>query len=523
MREVMAKLFLFLIHLFVVCQASALVRGASNLPLSEIERAQANKIRTVLSHYIYTLERPVTTFHYQSNWGQTGGGPTDLNTFINSSQNWGSGFFDLNMIGGDGVGPGHYVATDLTGSRSFGHDHPEVYVTVIKPTAKIIDGRRTIGNRIAVLKSVQRALRCETISYAHGHPEQSESAPSEGSLETWLAYFRKSPTTSCRKVFIQAVAELDISAILYSYSSANEFANCRHSRGEALSIISSDAFDLNQVAYFSDVKSFDPNQIGGFLKGLYNEGMQDYSLRGSWSDSMEKIPASLGNMSFKTRDYENWKASFIYKCGSQWKNESGDFPFGDTVYKLKDKEISFLKYKLTRAFYKKMQNHYFSINLMRGYLKITAGLAGVTPDVWTAAYKRFNDYSNSDNTKRLRETAKTLGEEFTGKNMTYGGTYLNLIEQFQKAPNSTFQGLAKMGIGPRLGFMVMNDTLQSLGAAPLVTRELLSDNVDDYSTLATRNKAAYVSYLRGCLNVYLDEKVTADQIMSGPCGLVKIE
>src|SRR6185312_12636192 len=96
-----------------------------------------------------------------------------------------------------------------------------------------------------------------------------------------------------RKVFIQAVAELNVSAILYTYNSANELRNCRNGRGEAFLVLSPDAYYAYELAYFGKDKAIDPMGIGGYVKRLYKEGLDDYAVAYEAAGLKETMPESL--------------------------------------------------------------------------------------------------------------------------------------------------------------------------------------------------------------------------------------
>ena len=281
------------------------------------------------------------------------------------------------------MGPGHYVSTDLTGSRTFGGTtDPQVYVTVLKQSARILDVRQILDQDNA-FKAAQRFFGCSA-SQIYGSKPESDSAssgPNDQTLEGWVAFFRNSPTSSCRKVIIQALANLDIGAILYTYNSARYLLHCRHNRGEALVIIQSSAFDPQQIAYFSSAnKFFDPLHTGGFLKQLYEEGLQDY-LQVSYWTADTNIPAAFLSFQTDNSSYEAWKQSHIYKCGPAWKSETSTEMDIEKLYEASDRDLNYLTIQVTRGYNRKFSHSNFRADLqllrLRGFNQMMARLAQV--------------------------------------------------------------------------------------------------------------------------------------------------
>jgi hypothetical protein len=533
----MVRVLIYVLSVLVPASpVSALAPRASKLSLTAKEQAQANKIRALLSKYVYTLNRELMTFHYQTADTPDSYRPADLNEIKRASETWGEDFFNPESVGNDMIGPGHYVSTDLIGARTFGGEaDPQLYVTVIKPNAKILDGREELEEGEAIFKGVQKELNCLESSEGPEEPLK-DIALSRASLEEWLGAFRNSPTESCRKVIIQAIAALEVDAILYFYGAANEFANCRHNRNEALSIISGNAFYKNKIAYFSNDKAFDPNRVGGFLKRLYDEGLKDYNLLMNLDESMEKGPDSLSALNSNVADYENWKANSIYKCGPMWKNENIKFSYGEWFYTAKDREILKLKYRVARARSKKIKDSadysiYLDFEQMRGYLEMTARLAGVSLEVWTAAINKYNqedeDPEDPDYIKGKNELATILGEKsppdstFKMSSRERYEKMFGLLKTLNVNPALAFAGFRKLGFGPRMTLLSLNGILMAVNGVPFVTGVLPLNSLVNYSSLVKANKAAYISYLQDCLRQYQDEQLSKEEIAAGSCGVME--
>ena len=522
------KYFMLLSYLFITLPVHALTAGYNRFNLTETEIAETAKLRDFLSKHTYSLDRELFTFHYQRGSADGNGEPTDLLSLTNASQSWGAGFFNTDFAS-DMLGPGHYVSTDLFGSRAFGGDsNPTVIVTVLKPEARILDARQVLGSELSSVKSVYKSLNC-AMPKGEQLGAENDSSPAGNSLDTWVRLFRLSTTESCRRVIIQALAELDVTAILYSYSASQTLNDCRDDRQEAFNIISSSAFQPNQVAYFSNFKSLDPNSVGGHLKRLYDEGLKDNNNGIDIPESMEPPPLSIVNLKVSEVEYEKWKAKSIYKCGKQWKNErSGAY---SALPKLKDKEVFSLRQLARKAFKKKLGiNSYQELDfqMMRGFLKMSAELAGVPFEHWVSGLESYLNYSNPDIKARLRETAKALGENFDGNrfpdqaNPSAIENLFELVSLVKTRPHLAFEGLEKyMGMGPKTTLLFLNNFITQLRGVPFVTGELPLASGKNYSQWLSKNRQAYVIYLKACLDQYSNPQVTLEQINEGNCGVVK--
>lgn len=526
---------------FSIYPGSAATYGSTHLSLSPGEQEAVDKIRTLLSKYTYTLDRELATFHYQTAESADSYRPGDWSEIARSSKNWGLGFFNPAFVGGDMAGPGHYVATDVTGSRIFGGaNDPQLYVTVLKPNAKILDGRQYFDQNDKVFSEVQKIFNCADNTKNSQPLSIENSIPTNTSILDWVRHFRNSSVESCRKVIIQVVSDLDVVAILYPYSSSNELDDCRDDRGEALSIISPDAFDVNQLAYFSKQKSFDPNHIGGFLNRLYDEGIQDLEgmIRGAREEDLAK-PASISNFHSELADYEEWKSNHIYKCGEEWKRESVvSNPFMNIFKELKDRKIESLKRQLKRAFssrYLKEQptgDFNFEVELMKGYHQMTSRVAGVPYSIWIEAVRTFNDSDSEPNSnfnitlqkiKRILGADSIGGPEFDFNDIEIQKEFMLLLTKLQTKPNFVFAEFAKMGLDPRVALLLVNNALVSLGSVPILAGSLPTSNEVNYQALWEKNRMIYISYLKGCLAQYEDRQVPMDQIRSGSCGLIELK
>lgn len=510
---------------------------ANNLQLTQQERTAANKLKELLEKYTYKLGRELTTFHYQTANNSDSYRPTSLEDLRRSATYWGLGFHNVNLVTGDMMGPGHYVATDASGSRSFGGStDPQLYVAVIKPDAVLLDARFVNGENFQEIQRLQDTWQCEANGNFTGASD-IESYGSGKSLSKLFPNFRNSSIESCRKIIIQALIDLKVTAILYDYIASNELDNCRHSRGEALSIISPDAVDINQVAYFSDKMSFDPHHIGAFLKQLYIEGMRDYSILSSFSSDpkSQEMPKSLVSLNSDNSSYEKWKAQSIYKCGPiLWNNEKSEGQFSDLVYKLKVYEISYLGYLLSNAYSIKFagkSNSYFEAHQMRGFNDMSARMVGVSTEKWIEALKAYYN-ENGENKNwfnKINSIAKIFGEneiqitidESNKNEMTEN--IMNAYHRLYEKPEVSYLSFSKMGLGPKVTTLIINQFLSMVKSIPFVTGEIPVTPGKNYSTLMEKNKEVYISYLQECLRQYTNEQITPEEINAGSCGIIPTE
>lgn len=498
-------------------QAFASARDDLQLSLNTYERLATDRLRSGLARFVVPLDRELITFHYQRADSTESYRPSSLAEIVRTSDNWGREFFNPDNAGADMMGPGHYVSTDLTGSRSFGGGvDPQLYVTVLKKSARTLDVRNFLGKEDPILTDLQ--VISKTFNCLHDNRGIGES------LQSWFGLFRNSPSLACRKILIQAMAELKIDAILYSYSAANDLANCRHDRSEAVSIIDPRAFDKNQLAYFSNKGSFDPKHIGGFLNRLYDEGLQDFSLRLGLNEQDEAKPSTLSSLVSDPSAYETWKASFVYKCGSLRAQENTQSAtsasISDLIRKVQDRDIVLAKFHLFRASRKFMtQGGYIAFERMRGYVDLVAEQAGVSPQTWRKAENAYYHLSSSG-AQGLIQVAEILGETCNPEpgSMTSAEDLLSLWKSASTDVNAAFQNLIKKGLSPRLAKLILNVIYSMSQGVPMVVESPPLPAGTNSAAMTAKNKAAYITYLRQCLT-QLEQATSWSQFNAGSCGL----
>lgn len=509
------KVFLCFVVLFAFSnQASAVDRDHLQLSLTAEERLAADELRLSLAKLMVSLDRELITFHYQRADNFDSYRPSSWEELVRASAGWGDEFFNENNSGGDMIGPGHYVSIDLTGSRTFGGQYdPQLYVTVLKKKAKLLDVRNNFEKMgLEAFKKWHQSFSC-----VRGQRSSSQTADS---VSQWISTYRNSDTLACRKVIIQAVADLKVDAILYGYSASNELASCRHDRGEALSILSSKSFDENQLAYFSNTQSFDPKHIAGFLNRLYDEGMQDLTLLLNLSEKEEMKPKSLASSTVLPAAYEAWKASYVYKCGPLWVNERASPVSEDFTSKIKDRDLLQAKIELKRAVTRKFPNEsrgYVSFGDMRGYNEMLARLAGVSVETWASAEKKFYGVA-SKGAAGLAELAQVFGENCNPDINIFSVEGFEVWKSLAIGPITVFHILQKRGLSPRLAFFLINMLYSSMNGPPLVAEGLPpARNMSDAAFIAS-NKAVYLNYLRQCMAQVQEEGMDWAHYSAGPCG-----
>lgn len=475
----------------------------------------ADQIRDFLAPHIFKLNREMMTFHYTMAETEDAYRPGDLAEIASEAKFWGKDFYNVDATSYDLVGPGHYVAIDPTSSRIFGGvADPQLYVVPINAGTVILDARPELKTSQRFFFDLNTSLGC----YNNPTPEQPNSTKeprlNSQTIAKWIQLFRASNNLTCRKALIQAFADLKINAILYDYNS-NELANCRHNRGEAVSIISPEAVVADQIAYFSHKKFFDPHGIGGFVTGLYTEGSKDPEFWENLLPGQEPMPASLQPTDATVANYENWKAKFIFGCGPKWNTETDKLSWREVAFQIRDKNLYQLRTELFKAYSKKMADPVNPFNtrplnlyLLRGYQRRLATLAGVDFAVWNAAQKKYTS-GLGDVDNALVETARILGEDpkplqkIAEIDMEkIEDDMLRALIRYNTQPDLLGAWMAGLGMGPKLSLLFTSQYLHFAGAIPVV------------------NKTFYLTYLRECLQQYQDPQMTSNQIRRGECGVI---
>jgi hypothetical protein len=130
-------------------------------------------------------------------------------------------------------------------------------------------------------------------------------------IGTLVSSFRNSESETCRKVIIKAVADLRVQATRYKWWTGTQLKDCQNS-DEALNVISADAIQSDQMAYFSNEKVIDPNSMGGLVNHLFDEMTPPKSENPIFPTTK---PRALTQ--FKTTDaaFAGWKKREIMGCG----------------------------------------------------------------------------------------------------------------------------------------------------------------------------------------------------------------
>jgi hypothetical protein len=133
-----------------------------------------------------------------------------------------------------------------------------------------------------------------------------------------ISDMRNSKTESCRISIIKVLQELNVEAIMYSYSGAETLKGCRLGRSVAFNIISSTAFDPKGTSYFSESKEIgSQDNVKPFVSGLYGEGIKDTQIMLELAKQSPQGSTSPVGYTLKlaARDFETMKENLIFKCG----------------------------------------------------------------------------------------------------------------------------------------------------------------------------------------------------------------
>ncbi len=511
--------------------------------LTPEERTAADRIKAVLSKFVSPLERDVATFHYQRADNPKDYRPADRNELIRAASELGLSFYNPDFTDNSMLGPGHYVAIDASASRDFGGViDPQLYVAAIRAGVNVLDGRETLEAKETAFSDVNQTLNCLKGIVANSY--YSNKVPESNGVSDWFSFFRSSPNVSCRKAVIQAATELKISALMYGYSAANEFAGCRNNRTEAFLVISPDAIDPDKISYFSNEKSIDSWGVGGFVKRLFEEGDQDLSLVISrlayQSARASEIPTDLATFNSNAADYKTWKEKYIFKCGpTLWAKEKVANGAGVNSTDFKDAQIVQVKYQLAKAYREKVDSsnqsnngyRYLDFNLMRGFNEMEYRLAGLPPGKssllqWAKAKQTIQRGSGSNSFLTYTEAAKVLDLPSSLDASKYhemvSQRMVESYVQLKTHPENFFSSLKEFGISPQVGILMINLPLIYLHGIPFVAGELPLSDGKNYSHLAEENKAKYISYLQRCTEEYANPQLSLSQIDLGPCGMIDL-
>lgn len=507
-------------------------QAAPPAPTISLEEATL-KLKKLLAKHIYTLDRPVTTFRYE------GGNaimpkpapfiPQNKEDVIRHTLAWTGTFFDSKIEGWDTMVPGVYVATDPLASRAqYGGTDPKLFVITLKSGSTILDIRAPDIFDKPIANKLWKEMAC---------PSNYEFALDFGKI-------RNSQSLMCREALINAVKELHVQAILYSYVAANTFADCRSTRNEAFNIVSPDVIDTDKLAFYSNDLKIETKRLSLSTAALYREGLPDLYLQ-TFADNEDQlaIPRSIDHLPLPNlKTYSTWKGNFIYKCGLPRTHEPSEFDglleLGKR-YRDSDPDLFKIKLETTRAFKKRKINYGFiDFRFVRAIAQKRYYFAGMALDL--SKYKQWRHgvsaimgyqekYSKLSYAKRISAASRYFEEKstFAPKNDFENLDFQIFSEVFKKNVNEPISknirlivnSYLKLGIPKQATTILVEGYLMYLGVPPFIVGELPTDPDKDYSEQFKENRDEMVAILKECLKIYQNPHLSDEEVQKGMCAI----
>jgi hypothetical protein len=338
-------------------------------------------------------------------------------------------------------------------------------------------------------------------------------------------------------LIIDALARANIQAIMYGYSAAFRLKSCRSGHQVAFNIVSPEAIDYKNLAFFSDTKQFGGNPIqNGSIYRLYQEAMQDYQIQASASkDDDLRIPSRLQPGSIPLFFSNHWIGLRIGRCGKLWSFEGTpnnvDKLVNFGVERRGDPEVKSLLVEARREFY--------SLNKFDSEMKVTGNFdpgrireietlmyhesAMTTDDSKLADFLKAKDILTNYDLKeeeRLRQASELLLESQPKTKIEDQSALDKIATQALNSPatnsNILWELFSDLGYGRRMSLISVNNILLQFGVVPyLVSPPPVRSSLA--STLGG-DAAEIKKLLRKCIDLYREAK-SLEEIQAGTCGV----
>jgi hypothetical protein len=505
----MKNSFVKIIPLFFALLAGASASADTNQPT----------LKSLLAKKLFTLDRPLITFHYKHRDRKI----TDLSTLLNKVKSEADRFYDPNDNPMNSmIGPGLYVSVDPAATRaSYGLEIPQLYVITLKAGTRVIDVRDDfVGADAVAYRSIVKQLKC-----------------SDGTQDPNPNTLRLSNNKECRDEVLKTYEELGIEAILYQFPASTQIAGCRVAREEAFNVIKGSAFQDSSFGFYSNILGLETKpELRPLVSALFQEASQDPRLRFELNEILP-LKSLQGENVVKDSEYQAWKAQNIWKCGTARAGESSvdDEFLTSAIHAISGDEFTNELIQTKRAYAKYFNRAEFDIRMLRAILqKQHAAMRIVkTPySEWLAAQRKLQyllsgQVSSSDQKyyNMMEEVFKVLQEPIPEKQV------LQMQPKFSKVVKSKMPRGKKdiyskdmgawaavykdHGFGPRSTALFMNFTLE----VPFILEVAPSADVEDATALVSQNRKAVIQILRHCRAIYTEASQPQSQTEKGLCGM----
>lgn len=512
----MKILFVFLISIL----------SSLSLAQSLTSEQGAAKLKELFAPYVYSLDRPMTTFRYE-NAQHLAFSPNTIQDVFNRLLPWTSRFFDSNVVDGNEEGPGVYASIDPVATRGgFGGEIPELFVITLKASSVVLD-IRTPSNFNHALLDLWKDMGC------------TSNLSSMQYLD--MGTLRNSSDIRCREGLISALKQLHVQVILYAYGAANGFAGCRLTRTEAVNIIAPEIIDLNQLAYYSATQKLESpalnSQMALMANAIYREGLQDLTIA-MYSSPLDEPAALADAPAPDNASYARWKNKYIFKCGPPRAREAteGDFIIQAAREAAGNNDFLKLQYAMTKAFHNHNPNMYLDIQRLKALQVAEYRFSGMASDdskfeSWQSGFNiaRSSSYANLPLNQSLAQAEQLFQEpssliSYVDYTTLTTDVMTEVIKHsrtgiFTKNIGFLIQAFLRRGLSERTTEVLVDSILLQSNLPPLVWGELPKDPNRDYSVQMARNKVMAEKILNHCIDIYNNPQTTAQDFQTGECSL----
>ncbi len=496
-----------------------------------------SELAKILSSHAVVLDRPLVVFRYENLSKPTTINPNSMQE-VKASIAARTALF-LNPLAERShyvVGHGIYTASDPVVSRKvYGGEQPALYVFKIKSGSIIFDYSSFAD--WAKTERLAQSSGCKPLGIL--------------SLGTWS----ESTEFRCRNNFIEAFKKLKISGILYGWELAsNALAGARNGRFDALNIISAEAIDFYQSAFYSNEKKIEPSaEFSSLIHNLYLESLKDPFFHREKPESL-KIPRTLQDSSIAQKnDFDPWLKENIWRCGQRRKNLE-DIPYRLYLENTQEYHIDSVTADLIRRAYDASEAaRKRGVFVIFDYMQLKIGL-----ERFTQAFEEELDHRYSHEmtvyivklffgadpetrswpeNKKVQEYLRLTGEiwpafdEFIAKNpealknntaifLSYADElskkYLGTNRTLKNQINTSDMFIAFKNIQPNF-FAFQNafyNTSREFSMA--LPKSLAKDKT--YEERKKLYNEIIQKDLRYCISIYENTALTNEQVYASPCG-----
>ena len=523
------KHFLFIILSIVFLSAKAFASTDSAAVTDSVAvNCAAARIANLLRPRLVPLDRETMTFHYAYR--------QETPKISRSAQlaDWAGWmadqFSNVDAVSDDLEGAGFYVATDPASSRSYGGANPLLFATPIRKGAIILD---MVGDRdgdltaVAELNQLSSDLQC-------GPPGNSDPVQNMGNA---TIAFRNSKNEVCRAVIIEAYRELGVEAILYSYESDNFTQSCRE-RSDAFNIINKSAIAIEGNALYWNEGSFSSKTLARMISQTFRDAHSEFYARYAtvlYPDNYQ-LPGSLRDLQTFERSAQSWRKRNLLRCGPKWSIENAEGSLSKLTKIIKSTFATPDVQDATLNWQSAYRQRYQRLDYDPGapqrileverlvYLQTSLARDFSQFDIWREANDSYGYFSKKTELEKDQDAGKILGETVPGASVSnISQDILNQIHAIYnpKFPQPGLYGtlLKKLGFGPLISLIKLNQAMSFLGGPPMLATEVPSHPEVNEQYLVDENKAVYIAILTKCSAMMKDQSLSITEIDTSVCGV----